>query len=80
MRKIPYSSVIGLLNYAQVCTRSDNAYIVGILSKYLSKLKMDNWKETKGDMRYLKRTNHYMLIYRGSNHLENTEYSNFGFC
>ena len=36
MRKISYSSIIGILNYAQACTRPDIAYIVGILSRYLS--------------------------------------------
>ena len=53
MRKIPYSSVIGFMNYAQVCTCSDIAYIVGILSRYLSNPSMDYWKAIKQVMRYL---------------------------
>ena len=69
MRKIPYSSTVGSLIYAQVCMRLDIAYIVGILSKYLSNPGMDNWKATKKVMKYLQRTKHYMLTYRRSNHL-----------
>ena len=33
MQKIPYASAIGSLMYAQVCTRSDIAYIVGMLGR-----------------------------------------------
>ena len=69
MSKISYSLVIGSLNYAQMCMSLNIAYIVGILSIYLSNLRMDNWKATKRVMRYLQRTKHYMIIYRRSDHL-----------
>ncbi|RVW60487.1 Retrovirus-related Pol polyprotein from transposon TNT 1-94 [Vitis vinifera] len=36
MQKIPYASAVGSLMYAQVCTRPDIAYIVGMLGRYLS--------------------------------------------
>ena len=42
MREIIYSSVIGSLNYAQVYTRLDMEYIIGILSRYLSNFGMDH--------------------------------------
>ena len=38
MQKIPYVSAVGSLMYAQVCTRPDIAYIVGVLGRYLSKI------------------------------------------
>jgi len=65
MQKIAYASVVGSLVYAQVCTRLDIAYIVGVLGIYLSNLGMDHWKATKRVMRYLKRTKYYMLTYKG---------------
>ena len=42
MERFPYASVIGSLMYAQVCTRSDIAYIVGMLGRYLSNPGMDH--------------------------------------
>jgi hypothetical protein len=34
MQKIPYASAVGSLMYAQVCTRPDIAFIVGMLGRY----------------------------------------------
>ena len=36
MQKIPYAYVVGSIMYAQVCTRLDIAYVVGVLDIYLS--------------------------------------------
>ena len=36
MGNIPYASAVGSLMYAQVCTRPDIAFIVGVLGRYLS--------------------------------------------
>ncbi|RVW60152.1 Retrovirus-related Pol polyprotein from transposon TNT 1-94 [Vitis vinifera] len=36
MRTIPYSSLVVSLMYAQVCTRPDIAFVVGMLGRYLS--------------------------------------------
>ena len=36
MQKILYASVVGSLMYAQVCTRPNIAYIVGVSDVYLS--------------------------------------------
>ncbi|RVW67303.1 Retrovirus-related Pol polyprotein from transposon TNT 1-94 [Vitis vinifera] len=51
MERFPYASVVGSLMYAQVCMRSDIAYIVGMLGIYLSNPGMDHWKKTKWVMR-----------------------------
>ena len=53
MQKIPYASAVGSLMYAQVCTRPDIAFIVGMLGRYLSNPGMDHWKAVKRVMRYL---------------------------
>ena len=80
MERFPYASAIGSLMYAQVCMRSDIAYIVGMLGIYLSNPGMDHWKKTKRVMRYLQRTKDYMLTYRRSSHLEIVGYSNSDFA
>ena len=35
MDKVPYSSVVGSLMYAMVCTRPDIAHAVGVVSRFL---------------------------------------------
>ena len=47
MRTIPYSSLVGSLMYAQVCTRPDIAFVVGMLGRYLSNLGSQHWKELR---------------------------------
>ena len=79
MQKIPYASVVGSLMYAQVCTRSDIAFAVGVKGRYLSNLGMHDWKTTKLVMRYLKRTKGYMLTYQKYDNLEISRYSDFDF-
>ena len=66
--------------YAQVCTRLDIAYIVGVLGRYLSNPGIDHWKIAKKVMRYLKRTKCYMLTYKRSDQLEITGYSDSDFA
>ena len=68
--------------YAQVCTRPDIAYIVGMLGRYLSNPGNDHWIAAKRVMRYLQRTKDYLLTYRKSDQLEIIGYfdSNFAGC
>ncbi|RVX00778.1 Retrovirus-related Pol polyprotein from transposon TNT 1-94 [Vitis vinifera] len=80
MERFPYASAVGSLMYAQVCTRPDIAYIVGMLGRYLSNPSMDHWKKAKWVMRYLQRTKAYMLTYRRSSHLEIVGYSDSDFA
>jgi Reverse transcriptase (RNA-dependent DNA polymerase) len=47
MKKIPYASVVGSLMYAQVCTRPDITFIVGMLGRYQTDPGMDHWKAAK---------------------------------
>uniref|UniRef100_F6H832 Protein kinase domain-containing protein n=1 Tax=Vitis vinifera TaxID=29760 RepID=F6H832_VITVI len=51
MRTIPYSSLVGSLMYAQVCTHPDIAFVVGMLGRYLSNLGSQHWKAAKKVLR-----------------------------
>ena len=42
MKNIPYVSAVGSLMYAQVCTRPDIAFVVGMLGRYQSNPSMDH--------------------------------------
>ena len=53
MRVIPYSSLVGSLMYAQVCTCPNIAFVVGMLGRYLSNLGSQHWKAAKKVLRYL---------------------------
>lgn len=79
MQNVPYASALGSLMYAQVCTRPDIAYIVGMLGRYLHNPGMDHWKAVKRVLRYLQRTKHYMLTYKKSEILEIIGYSDSDF-
>ena len=62
MKNTPYASAVGSLMYAQVCTRPDIAYVVGVLGRYQSNPGIDHGKAAKKVMRYLQGTKNYMLI------------------
>ena len=54
MSKIPYSSAIGSLMYAMVCTRLDIAHAVGVVSRYMNHPGKENWKEVQWILRYMR--------------------------
>jgi hypothetical protein len=68
--------------YAQVCTRPDITFIVGMLGWYQIDPGMDHWKAAKKVLRYLQRTKKYMLTFRKSDNLEVIGYldSDFSDC
>ena len=56
MAKVPYSSAVGSIMYAMICTRPDIAYAVGVVSRYMSNPGKKHWEAVKGIMRYLNGT------------------------
>ncbi|RVW72970.1 Retrovirus-related Pol polyprotein from transposon TNT 1-94 [Vitis vinifera] len=70
MKNIPYASTVGSLMYAQVFTRPDIAFAVGMLGRYQSNPGIDHWKAAKKVMRYLQGTKYYKLMYRRTSNLE----------
>ncbi|XP_057994493.1 secreted RxLR effector protein 161-like [Hevea brasiliensis] len=79
-KKIPYSSAVGSLMYAQVCTRPDIAFAISVLGRYLSNPGWGHWKIAKKVMRYLQGTKNYMLTYKRSSNLEVIGYSDSDFA
>jgi phosphoribosyl-AMP cyclohydrolase len=65
MSHVPYASVVGSLMYAMVCTRLDIAHVVGVLSRYMSKLGKEHWTIVKRVFMYLCGTYSYGLCYQG---------------
>ncbi|RVW29052.1 Retrovirus-related Pol polyprotein from transposon TNT 1-94 [Vitis vinifera] len=80
MDKIPYASTVGSIMYAQVCTRPDIAYVVGMLGRYQSNPSIDHWKAVKKVLCYLQMTTDYMLTYRRTDNLEIIGYSDSNYA
>ena len=80
MRNIPYASAVGSMMYAQVCTRPDIAFVVGMLGRYQSNPGLDHWRAAKKVMRYLQGTKDYMLMFRHTDSLEVVGYSDADFA
>ena len=47
MKNIPYASVVRSLMYAQVCTKPDISYAIGMLGRYQSNAGLEHWKAAK---------------------------------
>ena len=54
MLSIPYSSAVGSLMYAMICTRPDIPHVVGIVSRFLSTPGKEHLGKVKWILRYLK--------------------------
>lgn len=67
MKKIPYQSVVGNLMFYMVCTCPNIAFVVGVVSQFLSYLRIAHWKEDlKCIFKYLKGTLHHGLKYHST--------------
>lgn len=44
MQKVLYASIVGSLMYAHGHMLPDLAFIFGMFNRYLSNIRMDNWK------------------------------------
>lgn len=66
MSSVPYSSAVGSLMYAMVCTRPDIAHAVGKVSRFLSNPGKEHWEAVKWILRYLKGTIKLCLCYGGA--------------
>ena len=63
--KVPYSSAVGSLMYAMMCTRLDICYVVGLVSRFQYNLALKHWMIIKRILRYLKGTSDYVMCYQG---------------
>lgn len=82
MASPPYAFVVYSLIYAQVSTRLDITFAVGVLSKYQSNLGIEHWRTAKKVIRYLQGTKDYRLTQKHFDILEVVGYmdSDFAVC
>ncbi|XP_057550530.1 secreted RxLR effector protein 161-like [Amaranthus tricolor] len=63
MVRIPYTSAVGSVMYAMVCSRPDIAHAVSLVSRYMSNPGKGHWEALKWLLRYLKSTSNVCLMY-----------------
>jgi hypothetical protein len=66
MSRVPYSSAVGSLMYAMVCTRPDIAHAEGVVSRYMNNPGKEHWEAVKWILRYLRGTTTHALCFGGS--------------
>ena len=63
MTGIPYSTVVGSLMYAMVCTHLDIAHAIGVVSRFLGNPDKEHWEAVKWIFRYLRGTSKLCLCF-----------------
>ncbi len=66
MKKYPYTSLIGCLNYLATRTRPDIAFAVSSLSRFNSNPGLAHWNAAKRVLRYLSGSRHFGLVFKQS--------------
>nr|AAX95987.1 retrotransposon protein, putative, unclassified [Oryza sativa Japonica Group]ABA92387.1 retrotransposon protein, putative, unclassified [Oryza sativa Japonica Group] len=54
--RVPYSSVVGFLMYAMVCSCPDLSYVMSLVSRYMANPCKEHWKAVQWFFRYLRGT------------------------
>ena len=56
MSRVPYSSAVGSLMYAMVCSRPDLSHALSVVSRYMANPGKEHWKAVQWIFRYLRGT------------------------
>ncbi|KAL4280950.1 hypothetical protein GQ457_03G018240 [Hibiscus cannabinus] len=79
MGQIPYSSAIGSIMYAMICTLSDLSYALSLTSRYQANPGEGHWTAIKNILKYLRRTKDVFLVYGGEEELRIKGYTDASF-
>ena len=63
MKRVPYSSAVGSLIYSMVCSRPYLAYVVNMVSRFMSDPRKQHWEVLKWVLRYLRGSQNVGLMY-----------------
>ena len=78
MSRVPYASIVRSIMYVMICTRSDVAYSLGVVSRYQSDPRENHSKVVKAILKYLKNTKDQWLVY-GESDLKLVGFTDFSF-
>lgn len=65
MESIPYTSAVGSLMYAMICTQPDLAHGMSVVSRFMVNPGKMHWSTVRWMFRYLKGTRSHGLLYKG---------------
>lgn len=80
MTSVPYSHILGCLQYLVTCIRSDLTYSVNHLAQFMSSPTPVHWTALKRLLWYLKKTSHSGLLYSSSSSSSSLTYKLKGWC
>ena len=66
MSRIPYSSAVGSLMYAMVCSRPDLSHALSVVSRFMANPGKEHWKAVQWIFRYLRGTSSACLQFETS--------------
>ncbi|XP_074292345.1 secreted RxLR effector protein 161-like [Silene latifolia] len=69
MSLIPYTSVVGSIMYAMMCTRPNVSYALSIKSRYQKNPGEYHWIAVKNILKYLRKTKDSFLVFGGDTKL-----------
>ena len=75
MQSCDYRGIVGCLNYLALTSRPDIAHAANLLSSFVENPGRQHWNAAKGCLRYLKGTKSEKMIFRKSEKLELTGFS-----
>ena len=77
---VPYTLAVRSLQYAQVCTCPDLAFVTRVFGRYQINLGIEHWRMVNKVLRYLQGTKGLMLTYKRSDSLHIEGYSDSDFA
>jgi hypothetical protein len=75
MKVVPYASAVGSLQYAQVCTRPDLAFVTRLFGRFQCNPGIEYWKLVKKVLQYLQGTKGLMMTHRRTDSLQIVGYT-----
>jgi hypothetical protein len=79
MRMIPYTSAIGSIIYAMICTRPDVSYALSATRRYQSNYGEAHWTIVNNILKYMRRTKEAFLVFGGEEELVVRGYNDASF-
>ena len=76
---VPYAGAVVSLMYVMVGSRPDFSFVVGLVSRFMSKPSREHWKAVKWILKYLQGAKDICLTFSKSEHFDSESFSDSGY-